>query len=88
MLTLAHPLFLLAGQALYYSDKSMRVNTGERVCVWVCVCYTKKAKMCADLSQACRGSHLPKLALIASLIPKAIRDSAASSLSFNHSLHH
>ena len=45
--------------------------------------------MCADLSHQCRGGSCPpKLALIASLIPKAIRDSAASSLSFNHSLHH
>lgn len=87
MLALPHPLFLLAGQPLYYSDKAMHVWAAGCVCA-----FGKGSRKCAATYNVCHmyagGSHLPKLALIAPLIPKAIRDSAASSLSFNHSLHH
>lgn len=51
------PLFLLAGQALYYGDKSMHVCA---------VCERKKTgTVSPTLSQGCGGSHLPKLVLIA-----------------------
>lgn len=33
MLTLIRPPFLLAGQSLYYGDKSMNVCAGEPICV-------------------------------------------------------
>lgn len=33
MLILTHPLFLLAGQSLYYGDKSINVCAGEPICV-------------------------------------------------------
>lgn len=50
MLTLAHPLFLLAGQALYYSGKSVCVRNR---CVCVCVCEAKFQALAAH-RQTCR----------------------------------
>lgn len=67
------PPFLLAGQALYYGDKSMHVWVRERVCVSENVRWLTMSVTCVQ-----EGSHLPKLALIAPFIQKAIRDSVAS----------
>lgn len=88
MLTLAHPPFLLAGQALYYSDKSMRVCVCADKCASCACLWGKSMNVRWLVTGMQRRSCLPKLDVIASLIPKAIRDSVASSPSFNHSLHH